>query len=197
MINRKKSKILKRYIAFGLIVLMAILSSCTQKQDNGRQAEPTVPAAIVNIDAKTPEAIKLEDKNNQENTHIVTEESTPKAVSDSQITQEVYEASISIQTDEGFFILENTKTTYEKGDSVLSILIREGKENAFSVVFSGIKRNAYIEGIDNLFEFDKGPESGWAYKVNGVIPMKSSGAYEVQPKDEIQWIYVTKLEEAM
>lgn len=30
--------------------------------------------------------------------------------------------------------------------------------------------SAYIEGINNLYEFDCGELSGWMYKVNGLVP---------------------------
>ncbi len=63
------------------------------------------------------------------------------------------------------------------------------------MVFSGSKKTAYIQGIDNLFEFDLGPESGWIYGVNGVKSMQSSGAYPVSANDEIIWVYVTSLKE--
>ncbi len=104
---------------------------------------------------------------------------------------------ISIQSDDGSYILPEMTAVYEEGDTVLSILIQVGKDQEIPVVFSGLKKAAYIQGIDNLFEFDKGSESGWIYKVNGEAPLKSCGAYPVSDGDEIRWIYITSLEEAM
>lgn len=103
--------------------------------------------------------------------------------------------SLTIKKQEGSYVLNKAPISIQTGDSVLSVLIRAGKEQGFPVVFSGSKKTAYIQGIDNLFEFDLGPESGWIYGVNGVKSMQSSGAYPVSANDEIIWVYVTSLKE--
>ena len=149
----------------------------TNQETPAREEPKTVQAAAANPASAAPAAL------------------APAAGSAS--LKDSHKASMSIQMDDGSFILANTLIDFETGDSVLSVLIKIGKENAIPVVFSGSKKNAYIEGINNIFEFDQGASSGWIYKVNGETPMRSCGAYEIQPKDEIEWIYVTKLAEAM
>lgn len=50
-----------------------------------------------------------------------------------------------------------------------------------------------MEGINNLFEFDHGPRSGWLYRVNGSMHSKSAGAFTVNAGDVIEWLYTLDL----
>ena len=56
-------------------------------------------------------------------------------------------------------------------------------------VTSGMGSLRYVKGIDNIFEFDDGPESGWVYTVGGEVMGISSGIYTVQPGDAVIWRY--------
>lgn len=58
-------------------------------------------------------------------------------------------------------------------------------ESSYTPVFN----SAYIEGINNLYEFDCGEGSGWVYSVNGVYPNYGCSNYKVQPGDSIEWHY--------
>lgn len=204
---REKTLLLKRASAVMVMLIMLLtLSACAQNPEVRQQKESAaLSAAEAQAAAEKPVASTNQGPPAQEEPKTVpaalapaanpAADGAPAAVSDS--LKDSNKASMSIQMDDGSFILTNTLIDFETGDSVLSVLIRLGKENAIPVVFSGSKKNAYIEGINNIFEFDKGAESGWIYKVNGETPMKSCGAYEIQPKDEIEWVYVTKLAEAI
>ena len=68
--------------------------------------------------------------------------------------------------------------------------IVSNEEYGIQMEFSGKKSAAYVKGINNLYEFDKGANSGWLYFVNGVRPVKSCGAYVVENGDVIEWKYV-------
>lgn len=57
------------------------------------------------------------------------------------------------------------------------------------IVFSGIGSMRYVQGINDLFEFDEGAESGWIYKVNGEIMGIGCANYTVQRGDHISWHY--------
>ena len=48
----------------------------------------------------------------------------------------------------------------------------------------------YVRGINGLNEFDRGPQSGWKYKVNGTFPSASAGTYKVNNGDKVEWIYI-------
>jgi hypothetical protein len=81
----------------------------------------------------------------------------------------------------------------EQGESALELLKRITRKNKIQMEYQGSKGFAYVEGIDNLYEFDHGAESGWMYKVNGEFPGKGAGSYTVQPGDVIEWLYTLDL----
>lgn len=99
---------------------------------------------------------------------------------------------ISITGYENHEILPLTEQEFEEGKTVFDILLHVTKERNIPMIHSGNKRTAYIKGIDNLFEFDKGGLSGWIYLVNGVFPQKSCGAYVLNKNDIIEFKYTTK-----
>ena len=47
----------------------------------------------------------------------------------------------------------------------------------------------YVEGINNLYEFDCGEQSGWMYAVNGWYPNYGCSAYTLSDGDVIGWAY--------
>lgn len=51
----------------------------------------------------------------------------------------------------------------------------------------------YIEGINQLYEFDCGSLSGWTYKVNGIAPNYGCSKYEISDGDDIVWSYTCNL----
>jgi hypothetical protein len=86
-------------------------------------------------------------------------------------------------------ILNKTKIVLKENDTVLDILLKAAENNHFDVEYRGSGAMAYIEGIDNLYEFDYGPRSGWNYKLNGTVMNKSSDAVKVKKDDVIEWVY--------
>ena len=50
----------------------------------------------------------------------------------------------------------------------------------------------YIEGINHLYEFDCGEQSGWMYKVNEWFPNYGCSSYELSDGDVIVWCYTCK-----
>ena len=47
----------------------------------------------------------------------------------------------------------------------------------------------YIQGINNLYEFDCGAQSGWMYKVNGWFPNYGCSKYTLEDGDDIVWCF--------
>ncbi len=90
-------------------------------------------------------------------------------------------------------ILETTEVDLEEGDTVLDILKQVTKENNIQMEYGGKKSSVYIKGIDNIYEFDKGPESGWILRVNGETISSSSGSYKLNDGDKIEWLYTIDL----
>ena len=53
--------------------------------------------------------------------------------------------------------------------------------------------SAYVEGINNLYEFDVGSLSGWMYNVNGWYPNYGCSRYQVKDGDVVEWRYTCDL----
>lgn len=92
-------------------------------------------------------------------------------------------------------ILPPTEVTFYEGESVFNLLLREMRKNNihFEYVNTPLYNSAYIEGINNLYEFDCGELSGWMYKVNGWFPNYGSSRYLLESGDIVEWIYTCNL----
>ncbi|WP_042218938.1 DUF4430 domain-containing protein [Paenibacillus borealis] len=90
-------------------------------------------------------------------------------------------------------ILSTAAYEIEKNETALELLKRITRKHKIQMEYQGSKTFAYVEGIDNLYEYDHGAESGWMYKVNGEFPSKASGSWIVNPGDTIEWLYTLDL----
>ena len=61
-------------------------------------------------------------------------------------------------------VMVQTQATIYQKDSMMSVIERTCKENGLSI---SIRNGEYIEAIDGLGEFDRGPGSGWVGTLNG------------------------------
>jgi hypothetical protein len=86
-------------------------------------------------------------------------------------------------------IMKATVVEIEEGETVLDVLRKAARQNNIPISVRGRKSTAYVEGIDNLFEFDHGAKSGWLYRVNGSMYSQSAGSFTVKPDDVIEWLY--------
>lgn len=93
------------------------------------------------------------------------------------------------------WILKPTTVTFYDGESVFNILQRICKQNKIHMEFQNtpIYNSAYIEGINNLYEFDCGNLSGWMYSVNDWFPNYGCSRYQLKDGDIIEWIYTCDL----
>lgn len=87
------------------------------------------------------------------------------------------------------------KIRYKKGQSVYDILkkICDKNDILLDADYTPLYDTYYVRGIGNLYEFDCGSESGWKYKVNGVLPGVGSSLYEIKDDDEIVFFYDTEI----
>lgn len=87
------------------------------------------------------------------------------------------------------------KVTFYEGESVFNVLLREMKKNKIHMEFQNtpIYNSAYIEGINNLYEFDCGELSGWMYKVNNWFPNYGCSRYQLKQDDVVEWVYTCDL----
>ena len=90
-------------------------------------------------------------------------------------------------------ILQNMKVEFSEGDTVFDILVKVTRKKGIHMEYRGSGSNTYIEGINNLYEFDGGSNSGWMYSVNGVYPNYGVGAYKVKSSDVIKFNYTCNL----
>lgn len=96
--------------------------------------------------------------------------------------------------DDGW-ILKPVTVNFNEGESVFDVLKQVCRDNKIQLEFSftPIYNSAYIEGINNLYEFDCGSLSGWMYEVNDWFPNYGCSRYEVKNGDVIEWQYTCDL----
>ncbi|MGI6177461.1 MAG: DUF4430 domain-containing protein [Eubacterium sp.] len=88
-------------------------------------------------------------------------------------------------------ILAVTSVTFEDGETVYDVLRRacDAAGIQYEATWNNTFGSAYVEGINNLYEFDCGDESGWMYKVNGWFPNYGCSSYELKDGDAIAFLY--------
>ena len=91
-------------------------------------------------------------------------------------------------------ILPVTTVEFTPGETVFQVLQRvcEASELQLEYSWTPLYDSYYVEGINHLYEFDCGFESGWMYKVDGWFPNYGCSAYELQGGEEIVWYYTCK-----
>lgn len=92
-------------------------------------------------------------------------------------------------------IIEKREVPVYENDNVYEVLNRELKKDNILMEASFTGSSAYIEGIDNIYEFSCGDLSGWEYCVNGVYSNTSCSEYNVKDGDAIEWHYTCNLGE--
>ena len=91
-------------------------------------------------------------------------------------------------------ILPTTTITFTEGETVFDVLKRICDARGIQIEYSYtlLYGSYYVEGINNLREFDCGQQSGWMYKVNGWFPNYGCSKYILDDGDEIVWCYTCK-----
>ena len=92
-------------------------------------------------------------------------------------------------------IYQTKEVVFYEGESVFDVLLRETRDNKIHMEFvdTPIYNSKYIEGINNIYEFDCGELSGWMYKVNGWFPNYGCSRYQLKDGDIIEWVYTCDL----
>ena len=88
-------------------------------------------------------------------------------------------------------ILAQITVAFTPGETVFDVLQRVCDKGDIQLEYSWtpIYDSYYVEGINHLYEFDCGPESGWMYQVNGKFPNYGCSSYELKGGEEIVWCY--------
>lgn len=108
----------------------------------------------------------------------------------------IRESILNAQPADGV-ILSIENLSFTPGETAFDILQRLMRENGIPMEFSQSPayNSKYVEGINNLYEFDCGERSGWMYSVNGEFLNYGSSSVEIKSGDRIQWRYTCDLGE--
>jgi len=87
--------------------------------------------------------------------------------------------------------------TFTEGETVFDILRREivAEKMHWDYTSNPMFNSVYIEGINNLYEFDFGELSGWMYRVNDRFPQYGCSSYRLKHGDAVEWLYTCDLGE--
>lgn len=88
-------------------------------------------------------------------------------------------------------ILPETMVEFNPGETAFEVLQRvcTARDIQLEYSWTPIYDSYYIEGINHLYEFDCGSQSGWMYEVNDEFPNYGCSGYEVKSGDTIVWCY--------
>ena len=164
-----------------------------EEGESGEQAKieekPAVDASSATSDAITPVAPASEPEKQQEEAPV--HDPQPAEEPPGSVTPAAPTVTFSIFNGKGD-ILPVTQVEITNWDTVFDILKNQTRSRGIQMEFEGTAATAYVIGIDNLYEFDEGPESGWMFSVNGEFVNVSCGSYQVKEGDVIRWVYTTK-----
>ena len=93
------------------------------------------------------------------------------------------------------WILYPSEVSFTPGDTVFDVLKSACSQVGIqmSSKYTPLYGSYYIEGINQLYEFDCGQNSGWMYSVNGWFPNYGCSSYTVEDGDNIEWKYTCDL----
>ncbi len=96
---------------------------------------------------------------------------------------------------ENGLILPPEKVEITDGDSAFDVLKRVTMAHGIHFEFSQTAAfdSVYIEGINNIYEFDCGELSGWMYRVNGEYTGYGCDRCELNDGDKVEFIYTCDL----
>ena len=93
------------------------------------------------------------------------------------------------------WILSKVQVAFEDGDNVFDVLTKVCKEKGIHMEhsYTPVYGSEYIEGINQLYEFNCGELSGWMFSVNGWFPNYGCDKFQVSDGDNIAWVYTCDL----
>ncbi|MEQ6390778.1 DUF4430 domain-containing protein [Bacillaceae bacterium S4-13-58] len=157
-------------------------------ENEGEGATPSSESDIQETPSKSKEQSTSENTNSTTDSKANT--TTEKETSDTS-DKPKHMVQLSVETgDIRGTIFPLQEMELKEGDTVLDVTKRALGD---TVHIRGSNATAYVEGIDNLYEFDHGALSGWLVKVDGVFITSSSGTYQAKNGQKIEWIYATDI----
>ena len=93
------------------------------------------------------------------------------------------------------WILYPSEVEFYEGETVFDVLKRVCNEAGIQMEseWTPMYNSYYVSGINNLYEFDCGKDSGWMYAVNGWYPNYGCSKYTLEDGDTVEWRYTCDL----
>ena len=99
---------------------------------------------------------------------------------------------VTVRTNDAQWVSDDYTIT--KGQSALDALKKALKANGITCQTEDSQYGTYVQSLtrngETLGELDKGPNSGWMYKINGKTPLVGIDAYGMEDGDELLFYYV-------
>lgn len=165
-----------------------VIEKFEEEQIPGTKEEINIPPA------EKPREIKTEEKTQEE---IIPEPEKKETVSlvvecTDLLSNIDYlkEEKRSLVPENGIIFSKN-EIEIQENESAFDVLKKELIDAGVHIEFAlaPVYNSVYIEGINNIYEFDCGERSGWKYSVNGKYPPIASSDYKVKSGDKIVFTY--------
>ena len=93
------------------------------------------------------------------------------------------------------WILYPSEVEFYEGETVFDVLKRVCNQASIQMEseWTPMYNSYYVSGINNLYEFDCGKDSGWMYCVNGWYPNYGCSKYTLEDGDTVEWRYTCNL----
>lgn len=139
-------------------------------------------------EVKESDKVETESQVTTETTDEATVEETPDETETvEEVAVEMISLSINGPEEVGQFY--TTSMPFIEGESAFEALVRAGDLDGLYIEYTGSGKGAYVQGIEDYFEFDHGPVSGWLYSVNNEFPQVGTGRFELSPSDQLVFHY--------
>lgn len=166
-----------------ILLCILLFTSCGQKTIVVPPVKQGQPQTEVQQSAPAQTEIVKEEVPKQEKLPAVEQVADPQPTKTESVTLKVF----GLEGEEIF----SAQAPYREDFSVFDLLTESAREKNIPVVYSGGKSSPYVTSINGLSEKQKGPNSGWTYKLNGKTVMVACNKCILSPGDVAQWIYIT------
>lgn len=165
----------------------AAQAASAQQATQQQVAASTSQAAVQSKQAAASQATQQQATNTNQQAQTTT--TTAQPATNKKVTVNVY-GPIS---EDNQLMINHDSVAINDGETVIDVLKRDTSSHGMALSYKGSGSTVYVKGINGLFEFDKGSQSGWIYQVNGAFPSYSCGSYTVKSGDVINWMYTESL----
>lgn len=98
----------------------------------------------------------------------------------------------SVIPDNGVIIPE-AATGLDRDATAFDALTAAARDARVRVDYIGSAYGLYVTAIGDIYEYGFGENSGWIYRVNGMIPDRSCGEYVLSDGDTVEFLYTCDL----